>query len=505
MTDRTSRRRLWSLGLLLMVCALTLVLAGPAAPAQAKDWRVANMDVVLQVQENGDVLVDETVTFAFEGNYHFVSMSVPTANYMGITDVEVRDASGAILPEGDTPGTYSRYSEGDTQFIQVNFDLTDTAGTWVFHYRGKQVVQFGDPQDGLEWYVFDAETPVPIDHAKVTVKLPGSIASEKMTTDVLTDDWVQWTVTSPAASTVVYEASGFGPYGYFWTVTGFPRGMIENPWTARRVFNYVIPKFGLFLPFLAFLTMFLIWFKRGRDQPGAVYAKYVSEPPSDLSPALVGALIDERVDTKEVIATIVDLAKRGYLEIADEQEGKRFAKPADYLHPQEVFRRSRWVREEDLGVALLAGFERYRDHYSTEEPLLQQSASPRERDLHGGDHGRVVLQESQQVAFPLDRVRVPRRRHLGRADLRPRQGRDQRLGLFLGGVHHIHVHRVGLRAPHAPAHLQRRAGAEEVAGLPQLLGRPHSLHRHGSGQGEVREVPSLCHRLRGGEAVDPAF
>jgi len=65
------------------------------------------------------------------------------------------------------------------------------------------------------------------------------------------------------------------------------------------------------LPIGFFLGMLLIWRRRGRDEPSAVYARYVSEPPSDLSPGLAGALIDEKVDTKEVIATIIDLARRG--------------------------------------------------------------------------------------------------------------------------------------------------------------------------------------------------
>jgi uncharacterized membrane protein len=41
----------------------------------------------------------------------------------------------------------------------------------------------------------------------------------------------------------------------------------------------------------------------------------------------VGALIDEKVDTKEVIATIVDLAKRGYLEMTDTKKEGVFSKP----------------------------------------------------------------------------------------------------------------------------------------------------------------------------------
>ena len=57
-----------------------------------------------------------------------------------------------------------------------------------------------------------------------------------------------------------------------------------------------------------------------------MYAKYVSEPPSDLSPGLVGALIDEKVDTKEVMATVIDLASRGYLDIAEGGTGAKAAK-----------------------------------------------------------------------------------------------------------------------------------------------------------------------------------
>lgn len=335
MTVRRYNGRLGSLGLLVVACALALLLAGPAASAQAKDWRIDNMDVLLNVQENGDVLVDETITFTFEGNYTYIGRLVPTGNMRGMGNISVSDANGVALPEDDSNslGSFSTFMEGSSRVIQINFDLTDASGTWTIHYRAERVVQFGDGPDaldGLVWYVFDADTPVSIGSVKATLKLPGSVQPDQMTSNAQVGYGVQWRSSSPAPSTMVYEASGFPPYTSFWVTTGFPKGIVKvvkDPWTARRVFNYIIPKIGLFLPFLAFLTMFLIWFRRGRDQPGATYAKYVSEPPSDLSPGLVGALLDERVDTKEVIATIVDLAGRGYLEITDTQEGEHFKKP----------------------------------------------------------------------------------------------------------------------------------------------------------------------------------
>jgi hypothetical protein len=186
---------------------------------------------------------------------------------------------------------------------------------------------FFDQGDELRWYVFDAETPVPIGAVRATVKLPGAVAPEKMTQAVQSGYGVQTSVTSPGPSTMVYEASDVPSYTNFWIVTGFPKDVVKFTWTARRVAAFVIPKVGFVLPIAFFLGMLLLWRRRGRDDPSAVYAKYVSEPPSDLSPGLAGALIDEKVDTKEVIATIVDLARRGYLEMTDTAKEGVFSKP----------------------------------------------------------------------------------------------------------------------------------------------------------------------------------
>jgi uncharacterized membrane protein len=317
----TSRLRAWSYALLTAAVVLAALLAAPAASAQAKDWRIDRMDVLLDVQQNGDALVDETVTFTFEGNYHYVARGIPTVNLNGISDIQVYDANGQPLPYGSSPGQFMVFTEGDTEYVQFNFDLTDTSATWIIHYKAEQAVMFHDRGgDELRWYVFDAETPVPIGAVKATVKLPGNVAPENISRSYQSGYGVGATMTSPEPSTAVYEASNIPPYTNFWIVTGFPKDVVKYVWTARRVAAFIVPKVGFALPILFFLGMLLIWRKRGRDEPSAVYASYVSEPPSALSPGLVGALIDEKVDTKEIIATIVDLARRGYLEITDTEK-----------------------------------------------------------------------------------------------------------------------------------------------------------------------------------------
>ena len=146
---RSAARRLWSVALLVGLCALALLLAVArvAAQAQAKEWRIDNLDATLNVQSNGDAVVDEKVTFDFTGNFHYVTRAIPTQNTDGLTDIRVYDANGNELPQGDTPGTYSVSNQGGQKIITVNFDLTDTSATWTFHYRAKSEIQFYDQQD----------------------------------------------------------------------------------------------------------------------------------------------------------------------------------------------------------------------------------------------------------------------------------------------------------------------------------------------------------------------
>ena len=129
--------RLWSIvpGMAVVSCAAVLLFsfASPAL-AQEKSWRISNLDEVLTVQQNGDVVADETYTFAFQGNYHFVERVIPLANMHGMKDIQVLQ-NGVALPTGDTPDTWSMYKEGGNEVIHINFDITDASGTWTFQSK----------------------------------------------------------------------------------------------------------------------------------------------------------------------------------------------------------------------------------------------------------------------------------------------------------------------------------------------------------------------------------
>jgi uncharacterized membrane protein len=65
------------------------------------------------------------------------------------------------------------------------------------------------------------------------------------------------------------------------------------------------------------IGLYSMWYTRGRDLPVGKVAEYLREPPDDLPPAVVGTLIDETADTRDVLATLAWLGNKGALQIID--------------------------------------------------------------------------------------------------------------------------------------------------------------------------------------------
>ena len=69
--------------------------------------------------------------------------------------------------------------------------------------------------------------------------------------------------------------------------------------------------------------MWRLWRARGRDPELAPIATQY-EPPAQMTPAELGTLIDGKPDMRDITASIVDLAVRGYLHITESKEDHLF-------------------------------------------------------------------------------------------------------------------------------------------------------------------------------------
>jgi hypothetical protein len=205
----------------------------------------------------------------------------------------------------------------------------DTKKTVTFVYRVRRGILTFEDHEELYWNATGNEWEVPIRHAEVFVSTPPDVA----------DDVVRWVAyTGPrGASGQEYAVDRVEKYVHFaatrpfrpregiTVVVGWPPGHVGRASATQQAVWVFSDNWPLGLPLLAFAFGWLVWWAYGRDPAASQSVKPEYEPPPGLIPAEAGALVDEKALPREVLATIVDLAVRGYLHI--EQITTAFDKP----------------------------------------------------------------------------------------------------------------------------------------------------------------------------------
>lgn len=128
-------------------------------------------------------------------------------------------------------------------------------------------------------------------------------------------------------STLIYEAHDISPTATLTIVADLPKGTINpNFWQRIGISLANLPvRMWLFvaiaLPGITLLLMTFMIIKRRKDRL-IIIRGFLGGPPEEIPPALAGVLIDGVVGAREIAATLVDLARRGYIFIINKGKGQ---------------------------------------------------------------------------------------------------------------------------------------------------------------------------------------
>jgi len=133
------------------------------------------------------------------------------------------------------------------------------------------------------------------------------------------------------ARTASFETAGSIKPGEGLTiVVGWPKGIVQKPSATQSILWFLPDFLFMFPPFIVLLVMVGIWFWKGRDPNTGKSTVVAYDPPDGLSPVEVGTLIGEKFEMRDLSATIIDLAVRGYLRITAVQTDPGILKTVDY-------------------------------------------------------------------------------------------------------------------------------------------------------------------------------
>ncbi len=350
--------------LLLIAIAAVVVTAVPAR-AQTGE-RIDRYDVDLQIRADDSLRVTESIDYDFGAEQrHGIFRDVPTS--LRFDDVYDRSYPLKVVSVEATGGASSDYTTeglaGGLTRIKIGDPDRTTTGrhTYTIVYEVAAALNGFDDHDELYWNAIGADWPVPIAQASVIVTAPGRISAVAC-------------LQGPQGSSLpcdrarvrgrpgraAFAQAPLPSFNAMTVVVALPKGVVAQPvpilherWSLHGAFR-LSPATGgvsgglLLLVVAGFLA--LVW-TRGRDRryrgspidqvmgnpsgeeqavpllEGGRSAPVEFAPPDGLRPGQVGTLIDERANTLDVTATIVDLAVRGFLLIQELPKHGWFAKP----------------------------------------------------------------------------------------------------------------------------------------------------------------------------------
>jgi uncharacterized membrane protein YgcG len=330
--------------------ALAMIFAAPGnAAARTFAERITSYDARIAIQRDGSILVTEQITYDFGTDQrHGIFQVIPVrvrynGSYDRIYPVDVRSVQSP-----DAPHRYAVQNNGSSVTIRIGDPNRTVTGvhTYTITYLVHRSLNAFADHDELYWNAVGNQWNVPIDHASVSVSAPAALTRAACFSGPSgsTRSCQQASIADGIAQ---FRQAGLGPRDGLTVVVAIPKGAAASPgpllqerWTLRRAFAVTPVSGGVAGGLLAVVVVVgavlarrrYRWYSGPGHQVGGGMAGQAWEaaplpghgqppaelaPPAGLRPGQVGTLLDGVANPRDVTATIVDLAVRGYLRIED--------------------------------------------------------------------------------------------------------------------------------------------------------------------------------------------
>ncbi|MCC6803103.1 MAG: DUF2207 domain-containing protein, partial [Anaerolineae bacterium] len=320
--------------------AVMLLLSVSAVTAQddrSVYWQ--RWDVVIDNVDttNNHFNVTEIYDVQFTGSFTYGSAVIPTDNLTSITNVQVSENGQPLRDScGVERGNYCVRNSPDG--LEITYYFPQPVANDTVHveigYTVSGALRVYPDGDQLWWIAIPSEHyGFSIGSSTITVQLPSGYAPREGVDPVVTYG-APSDVQVNGTKVVATATRQIGGYESFEIRVQYPHdpNAIAPGWQQsfdqqREFDENVLPLINLGVIALSLLVaiggalfFYTLYMRKGRDPQIGPVPTYLSEPPSELPPAVVGTLVDERADPRDVISTIIDLAHRGYLAIEETQK-----------------------------------------------------------------------------------------------------------------------------------------------------------------------------------------
>ncbi|MEK6227364.1 MAG: DUF2207 domain-containing protein [Chloroflexota bacterium] len=317
-----------------------------ATPALADEgWVIERFAADITIGRDGSLHIVEAIDANFGSlQKHGILRTIPVRYQWDDTHVRVYQLQVRSVTDGSAKSVpYETSDQGASKVIKIGDPNRTVSGrqTYRITYDVSGAMNAFPDHDELFWNVNGGLWDVRAQAVTATVHAPGAPQQATCYQGAAgSDEACRLTITSSGADFAATRP--LAPHGQLTIVAALAKGVVAEPTPiiARdggNLLAYFEPQpLWLALAVLALAGglafLYWRWYTVGRDARERVTIVPEYEPPDKVRPAQLGVILDESADTKDVTATIVDLAVRGYLTITEEPQPWLFAKKDWTLH-----------------------------------------------------------------------------------------------------------------------------------------------------------------------------
>jgi predicted membrane protein DUF2207 len=316
----------------LAIAAVVLLALGTPMTASAisdEGWIVGSFAAQILVRATGVVEITETINADFGAQQkHGIFRHIPVRYRYDDTRDRVYELT--VRSVTDATGRswrYERSEQGSDVVLKIGDPNVNVTGkqTYRISYEVMGALNGFADHDELFWNV-NGQWPARTQALSAHVQLERAEITRASCFQGAAGSTEACRVSLAGGAADVASTRLLAPGEQVTLVAAMPKGAVPDPrpilQTRARTFASwwdanAVTVGGAVLVLLVGLGWLARRYLAGRDRgaPETIVPEY--EPPEKLRPAEVGLLIDESADTKDLTATIVDLAVRGYLHIEE--------------------------------------------------------------------------------------------------------------------------------------------------------------------------------------------
>lgn len=312
-----------------------------------RSYYIDNFLVTATVTENGDMEVEEKITYEFDGAFNGIFRTLESTGSDGIDNITVsmlNEKTEFVQNESENENTFRVLTNGNNQKIQAFSKSKDEQKTFVIRYIvRKPVIKYNDTSE-LYWKFMGKDTDVVINNFGVVINLPGAVtkadikafAHGPLSGNINIDDnnSVGLTVerlkpNNMVEARVLFPVEALNATAKYVNEDALNRILSEEEnWAEaanrKRIIARVFVGVAFLLAFIQLLMIAFIYFKYDKEYKSSFQGMYFRELPYDYSPAVMAVLWNfGHVTPKEITATLMDLVRRKALQLKTENGKKK--------------------------------------------------------------------------------------------------------------------------------------------------------------------------------------